>query len=92
MNTPEIGHWYRLTVNRDPVEVVALDDNETQIELEHFDGEIESLDHEQWLALEPVEVSAPEDWSGPFEMDRQDVNHEQLFQDYQRPTPLIKSD
>ncbi len=82
MNHAEIGHWYRINFAADPVEVISLDDNEQTIEFQHFEGEIESLDVSDWQSLIPVEVEAPEDWSGAYEMERQDVQPDRLFFEY----------
>ncbi|WMS88322.1 DUF6763 family protein [Pleionea litopenaei] len=85
MLNADIGHWYRLASASDPVEVIAIDEADDKIELQHFHGEIESFDFTDWLALFPVEVESPEDWTGPFEMERQDICPSQLFSDYLSP-------
>ena len=73
---PSIGDWYRL--NRgDSFEIVAVDEDDGTIELQHFDGTIEEMDLEDWNsqwsdgALEVAE--APEDWSGSVDIDRGDT-------------------
>lgn len=88
MINAEIGHWYRIDFSPDPVEVVSLDDDEQVVEFQHFDGEIEALELSDWQSLTPVEVDAPEDWSGPFEMDRQDIHPNRLFVEYTRSDAL----
>ena len=74
----EIGHWYRPINNNDLFEVVAIDYEEQSIEIQYFDGEIEALEFSGWKALIPLESAPPEDWTGPFEIDRQDP----AFNDY----------
>ncbi|PWK50074.1 DUF6763 family protein [Pleionea mediterranea] len=90
MNNAEIGHWYRINFAADPVEVIALDDNEQVVEFQHFEGEIESLDLTDWQSLTPREVEAPEDWSGPYEMEWQDINPESVFMDYTLEEAVMK--
>lgn len=68
----EIGHWYRPVSSSAIFEVVAIDYDEQSIEIQHFDGEIEELEFIGWKTLVPIEAAPPEDWTGPYEIDRQD--------------------
>ena len=46
---PSIGEWYRL--NRgDSFEIVAVDEDDGTVEIQHFDGTIEEMDLEDWDA------------------------------------------
>jgi hypothetical protein len=68
---PEIGRWFRRPGG--PLfEVVAIDDEASTIEIQLFDGTIDEVDVESWPDWHPVEVSAPEDWSGSVDMDPED--------------------
>ena len=72
---PEIGNWYR-GLNGLIFRVVAIDDDDATVEIQHFEGEVDELDLEAWdeLALEPV--PAPEDWSGAFDdLERDDLGY-----------------
>ena len=53
-------------------EVVAIDEDDHTIEIQHFDATIEEVDLESWAELLTVEISAPEDWSGSVDMDPDD--------------------
>src|SRR5437868_15410896 len=72
---PEIGLWYRLS-GGELFEVVAVDDDDGTIDIQHFDGTVEEMDIEDWDAqwedgaLEPAE--APEDWSGSVDIEASD--------------------
>jgi len=68
----EIGHWYRPANAEALFEVVAIDYDDQHIEIQYFDGEIEELEFVGWKTLVPIETAPPEDWTGPFEIDRQD--------------------
>lgn len=68
----EIGRWYRPISEETLFEVVAIDFEEQSIEIQYFDGEIESLDFTGWKTIIPIEAAPPEDWTGPYEIDRQD--------------------
>ncbi len=68
----EIGHWYRPIDNDNLFEVVAIDYDEQMIEIQNFDGNIEEMEFTGWKVLIPVEIAPPEDWTGPYEIDRED--------------------
>lgn len=68
---PMIGHWYRRS-NGNLFEVVAVDETDGTIELQHFDGTLDEIDLENWPNLILESVGAPEDWSGSVDMDPED--------------------
>ena len=68
---PVIGKWFRRR-NGNTFEVVAVDEDDGTIEIQHFDGTIEETDLESWPGLLTIEVSAPEDWTGSVDMDPDD--------------------
>jgi hypothetical protein len=68
---PVIGKWFRCR-GANTFEVVAVDEDDGTIEIQHFDGTIEEVDFEFWPDLLSVEVSAPEDSSGSVDMDPDD--------------------
>ena len=68
---PVIGKWFRRR-NGSMFEVVAVDEDDHTIEIQHFDATIEEVDLESWAGLLTVEISAPEDWSGSVDMDPDD--------------------
>jgi hypothetical protein len=68
---PRVGHWYK-DVSGDLFEVVAYDEDEGTIEIQHFDGTVEELDVDAWQD-QPIELaSPPEDWSGSLDIERDD--------------------
>ena len=68
---PRIGDWYR-TINGDNFEIVALDPDDSTLEIQYFDGTVEELDLETWYELDLESVEAPEDWSGSMDIQRDD--------------------
>jgi len=68
---PVIGKWFRRP-NGSLFEVVAVDETDGTIEIQHFDGTIDEVELESWSELLLIEVSAPEDWSGSVDMDPDD--------------------
>ena len=63
---PKIGDWYQGD-NGNSFEVVAVNDSDQTIDIQHFGGEVEEVDVETWRQLNLIAVSAPEDWSGPYD-------------------------
>ena len=72
---PGIGEWYRLN-GGELFEVVAIDDDDGTIDIQYFDGTVEEMDQEDWVAqwdegvLEAAEP--PEDWSGSVDVEGDD--------------------
>lgn len=69
---PEIGCWYEDAERGTLFEVVALDDDQNSIAIQYYDGEIEDMELDSFLQLPLRSVEQPEDWSGPYEVDRAD--------------------
>jgi len=63
---PEIDGWYKNSEGLS-FEVIAVDEDEGMVEIQHFDGAVEELDLESWYALDLTPREPPEDWSGPFD-------------------------
>ncbi len=68
---PVIGHWFQRPSGT-MFEVVAIDEDDSTVEIQQFDGTIDQIDIEIWPKLLLLEVSAPEDWSGSVDMDPED--------------------
>ncbi|MGB5260107.1 MAG: DUF6763 family protein [Gammaproteobacteria bacterium] len=68
---PQIGDWYQ-SINGDRFEIVAIDDEEGTLEIQHFDGAVEELDFDSWAEMEIDPIEPPEDWSGSFDIVRED--------------------
>lgn len=68
---PSIGNWYRRP-NGTLFEVVAVDEDDGTIEIQHYDGTIGEIEIENWPNMLLIEASAPEDWSGSVDMDPED--------------------
>lgn len=72
---PTIGDWYRRT-GGELFEVVAVDEDDATIEVQHFDGTVEEFDFESWdeqwedALIETAQ--APEDWTGSVDIEPED--------------------
>lgn len=68
---PEIGTWYWDKERSERFEIVASD-KAGNIEIQYFDGEVAEIDQETWYAMQVVAIAPPKDWSGPYEMEKED--------------------
>ena len=68
---PAIGDWYQAPGGV-RFEVIAVDDDEGTIDIQHFDGTVEEFDFDAWEDSEYFPSHAPEDYSGSLDIDRED--------------------
>ena len=68
---PQVGAWYRLPDGK-MFEVVAIDEQDRTIDVQHYDGTVEEWDLEPWTDLNPERGEAPEDWTGSVDIDKAD--------------------
>ena len=86
---PVITQWYRHLNKGQQFYVTAFDEAEGTVELQHFDGDLEEMDIDDWhaIAVEPIEQ--PEDWTGPVDdIERDDLGYSETdmtAQDWQAP-------
>lgn len=56
--------------------VIAVDETQALIELQHFDGDIEEVDLTVWHGMDLQIAEAPEDWTGPMDdIERDDLGY-----------------
>lgn len=75
---PEIGRWYRRP-DGSTFEVVAIDETDITIELQHFDGTVEEVDYYGWVDLKANRAMPPEDWSGSVDITTEDMQEPEHF-------------
>lgn len=68
---PVVGEWYR-DIHDDTFEVVAVDEQDGTVEVQHFDGTLEEWDLADWLQSPLRAAEPPEDWSGSMDIERED--------------------
>ena len=73
MSSPviRIGSWFK-TISGDNFEVVAHDLEEGVVEVQFYDGTVEEYDLDDWEELEVTPIAPPEDWSGSYDLTRDD--------------------
>lgn len=65
-----VGDWYEAEGDR--FEIVGVDAQAELVLVQHFDGSLEDLDFDQWLALDAEPCAPPEDYSGALDLDLAD--------------------
>jgi len=86
---PEIGTWFRVGEGK-TFEVVAVDDKDRTVEIQHFDGTVEEVDVDSWRQLGAEPIQAPEDWSGSLDVDTVDLPEtEEKHQDFDDPLDFV---
>ena len=72
---PVVGQWYR-NVRNDVLEVVAIDQEDGTVEIQHYDGTVEEIELDAWSEFVVEAVQPPEDWSGSMDIEREDYGVE----------------
>ncbi|HEY6456733.1 MAG TPA: DUF6763 family protein [Steroidobacteraceae bacterium] len=79
---PQVGDWYQNQDKGEPFQVVSVDAPTETVQIQSFDGELDSIDMEDWEQLPLVTAAAPEDWTGPLDdLEADDVNEDDLPSD-----------
>lgn len=76
---PVVGAWYWDVEQSLQFEIVAYDTDgdgkgSSTIEIQYFDGEVEELDMDTWVSMNVVSISAPKDWTGPYEVEKDEFS------------------
>ncbi len=66
MGRPQVGDWYRRLDKGESFQVVNVDESSGSVEIQSFDGELDSIDSDDWEQLELEATAQPEDWTGPM--------------------------
>lgn len=70
----ETGDWFENLETDELFEVVAVDHANRTVEIQYFDGTVEEFEFEAWPHLPLMETAPPEDSSGAFDADREDLD------------------
>ena len=86
---PDVGNWFR-RVDGNTFEIVAVDEGDSTIELQHFDGTLEEMDLAGWLELTVESIDPPEDWSGSMDVDNVDLpSGEEPHREFSDPLDFV---
>lgn len=73
---PQVSQWYRHLDKGQQFYVTAIDDEEGTVEIQHFDGDVEEMDFDDWYELTLEPIVPPEDWTGPVDdVERDDLGY-----------------
>ena len=91
---PQLWQWYAHLDKGQEFRVVAVDETNQLVEIQHFDGGIEEMDFDSWLQLEIETIEPPEDWTGPIDdVERDDLGYtetEMNEEDWRSPLREIR--
>ena len=73
---PVVLQWYRHLDKGQQFYVTAIDEEEGTIEIQHFDGDVEEIDFDDWHKLAIKTIEPPEYWTGPMDdVERDDLGY-----------------
>jgi hypothetical protein len=64
---PVLGNWYRHLDKGYEFQVVAYDETDGVVEIQHFDGDVEALELDEWKEMTLEHIEPPEGWAGPVD-------------------------
>jgi hypothetical protein len=65
---PIVGNWYaHRTEKGQKFEVIAIDEDDGVVEVQHYDGDVEAFDIDDWYQMDLDVIEAPENWTGPMD-------------------------
>jgi hypothetical protein len=67
VGTPQVGDWYQNQDQGEPFQVVSVDAASGSVQIQSFDGELDSIESADWGELPLVTAAAPEDWTGALD-------------------------
>lgn len=67
VGTPQIGGWYQRSDTGEVLQVVSVDAASATVQIQSFDGQLDSIEAEEWEELPLATAAAPEDWTGALE-------------------------
>ena len=83
---PVVESWYHHAEKAQKFLVTAIDDHSDSVEVQYFDGTLDEFDLSTWYAMDVEPVEAPEDWTGPVDMDDlSSINAEMTDEDWKAP-------
>jgi len=86
---PVVSQWYRHLNKGQQFYVTAVDEEAGTVEIQHFDGDVEEVDLDEWSELEIEPIEPPEDWTGPVDdVERDDLGYtetEMSGEDWREP-------
>jgi hypothetical protein len=80
--TPQVGQWYRELDKEGTFQVIDVDQESGTVQIQLFDGGLDSIDLEDWKQMQLESTAEPEDWTGALEdVEPDDVTEDDLPSD-----------
>ncbi len=65
---PILGNWYQHLDKGQLFRVVAIDEDNEVIEIQHFDGDLDEVEMSLWREMDIDLAEEPENFSGPYDV------------------------
>jgi len=69
---PRIDQWYAHLDKGQSFFIIAINEEQNTVEVQHFDGDIEELSLDEWRNLKIELSEEPENWTGALDIAEQD--------------------
>ena len=69
---PIVNTWYQHLDKGQKFQIVAADEDESVIDIQYFDGDIEEIDLDDWYLMDLEQIESPEDVSGALDVSEVD--------------------
>jgi hypothetical protein len=63
----QVGDWYQDEEKGQTFQVVSVDAASGTVQIQSFDGDLDSIEAEDWDEMELVAAAEPEDWTGALD-------------------------
>ena len=65
---PVVDNWYTHLDKGQRFIVTAVNEDEGTVEIQHFDGDLEEIEINDWYNMDIEVCEEPENWSGPLDI------------------------
>lgn len=65
---PILGNWYQHLDKGQLFRIVAIDEDNKVIEIQHFDGDLDEVEMSLWQEMDIDLAEEPENFSGPYDV------------------------
>ncbi len=69
---PIVGNWYQFLDGDQKFEIVDVDEENGTVEIQYFDGNLDTFDLDEWHDMDIEAMESPEDWTGPVDISERD--------------------
>lgn len=75
---PIPGNWYKYVGKNGDFFVVEVYEDDNIVEIQHYDGDVEEIELDEWYEMNVEAIEPPEDWVGPYdEIEMDDLGYEE---------------